>query len=99
MLSARPYRPPILVRQVEAAMLGGADTQWDPIIVDHFMQCRKDLYGIRQRGIGHSVYVAVDQAVRAENTLSFKGNHLETPAPTGSQPAAALATPASLSAG
>jgi HD-GYP domain-containing protein (c-di-GMP phosphodiesterase class II) len=87
MLSARPYRPPLPARQVEATMLGGAGSQWDPSIVEHFMRCRKDLYGICQRGIGHSVYMAVDRAVRAENELSLRRNVTVV---RGDSPAAAV---------
>jgi hypothetical protein len=45
-------------------MMEGAGTQWDPAIVAHFMDCRHELYSICQRGIGHSVYLAVERTLQ-----------------------------------
>jgi HD-GYP domain-containing protein (c-di-GMP phosphodiesterase class II) len=65
MTSSRPYRPAMPTRQIDAIMTRGAGTQWDPKIIEHFMACRHELYPICQRGIGESVFVAVEHAVRA----------------------------------
>jgi HD-GYP domain-containing protein (c-di-GMP phosphodiesterase class II) len=67
MMSPRPYRRAMPTRQIEAILSDGAGTQWDPEIVRHFLACRDGLYSICQRGIGESVYVAVEHAVRAEH--------------------------------
>ena len=72
MMSARPYRPPIAPREIEAAMTDGKGTQWDPQVVDHFMACRQHLYAIAQRGLGDSLCLAVDHAVQAGSDLSWK---------------------------
>src|SRR5205807_92529 len=53
MMSARPYRPALPPSRIDATMMEGAGTQWDPAIVAHFMDCRQELYSICQRGIGH----------------------------------------------
>jgi HD-GYP domain-containing protein (c-di-GMP phosphodiesterase class II) len=70
MTSPRPYRPAMPTSQIEAIMAQGAGSQWDPNVVDHFLACRQELYPICQRGIGESILVAVDHAVRASNKLS-----------------------------
>jgi HD-GYP domain-containing protein (c-di-GMP phosphodiesterase class II) len=72
MLSARPYRAAMPVRTMEAVFGSDAGRQWDPQIVQHFLACKEDLYGIRQRGIGNSVVLAVDQAVHANEDRSWK---------------------------
>ncbi|HEV3202843.1 MAG TPA: HD-GYP domain-containing protein [Gemmataceae bacterium] len=70
MLSARPYRPPMPSRKMESIMVEGAGSQWDPEVVNCFMKCRQEIYGIGQRGIGHSVCLAVNHAVRLEAETS-----------------------------
>lgn len=64
MMSARPYRPPMPTDQIEAMMTSGAGTQWDPAIIEHFMACRRPIYAICQRGLGKSVFIAIDHALR-----------------------------------
>jgi hypothetical protein len=53
-------------------MRQGAGSQWDPHIIEHFMACRHDLYPICERGIGESVCVAVEHAVRSANKRSWE---------------------------
>jgi HD-GYP domain-containing protein (c-di-GMP phosphodiesterase class II) len=65
MMSSRPYRPAMPTRQIDSIMTEGAGSQWDPQIIGHFMTCRHELYPICQRGIGESVFVAVEHAIRA----------------------------------
>lgn len=72
MMSARPYRPPMPAPKLEAILRDGSGTQWDPNVVDHFTRCRQECYGICQRGIGNSVALAVDHAVRMQNDFSWK---------------------------
>jgi HD-GYP domain-containing protein (c-di-GMP phosphodiesterase class II) len=66
MMATRPYRPALPPPQLEAIMTQGAGSQWDPHVVACFMACRQDLYGICQRGIGESLCLAVDHAVKNE---------------------------------
>jgi HD-GYP domain-containing protein (c-di-GMP phosphodiesterase class II) len=65
MMSPRPYRPALPPSRIDEIMLEGAGTQWDPVIVAHFMECRHELYPICRQGLGDSVLVAVEQACRA----------------------------------
>jgi HD-GYP domain-containing protein (c-di-GMP phosphodiesterase class II) len=65
MMAARPYRPALPPERIDAVMAGGAGSQWDPRIIEHFQACRHELYSICQRGIGESVVVAVERALRA----------------------------------
>jgi HD-GYP domain-containing protein (c-di-GMP phosphodiesterase class II) len=71
MMSARPYRPALATRQIEATLIQGAGSQWDPRVIDAFMSCRKELYPICQRGIGDSICLAVDHALRADREASW----------------------------
>ena len=85
MTSSRPYRPAMPTRQIDAIMTRGAGTQWDPRIVEHFMACRHELYPICQRGIGESVFVAVEHAVRArKQNLSDLPNSINESTPATS---------------
>jgi HD-GYP domain-containing protein (c-di-GMP phosphodiesterase class II) len=65
MMSPRPYRRAVPARQIDAILEEGAGTQWDPEVVRHFLACRQELYSICQRGIGESVFVAVENAIRS----------------------------------
>jgi putative nucleotidyltransferase with HDIG domain len=65
MMAARPYRPALPPERIDAIMTAGAGSQWDPHIIEHFQVCRHELYSICQRGIGESVAVAVERALRA----------------------------------
>ncbi len=71
MMSPRPYREAIATSQIETIMVKGAGRQWDPEIIEHFMVCRGELFSICQRGIGESVCIAVEHAVRAGKRPSW----------------------------
>jgi HD-GYP domain-containing protein (c-di-GMP phosphodiesterase class II) len=64
MMAARPYRPALAPERIDAVMQGGAAAQWDPDLVAIFMACRHELYSICQRGLGDSVFAAVERALR-----------------------------------
>ncbi len=85
MSSARPYRPPMPAGRIEAVLIEGAGSQWDPQVVQAFLRCRQECYGICQRGIGQSVAMAVDHAMQIQNDRSWKesitSNFLRTEAP------------------
>jgi HD-GYP domain-containing protein (c-di-GMP phosphodiesterase class II) len=66
MMSARRYRGAMPPAQIEAILREGAGTQWDPALIDHLMACRHDLYAVYQRGLGQSVYAAVERAAQDE---------------------------------
>jgi HD-GYP domain-containing protein (c-di-GMP phosphodiesterase class II) len=63
MMSVRPYRRALPTAQIDVIMREGAGSQWDAKIVAHFLECRHELYSIRQRGIGDSLCTAVDHTV------------------------------------
>jgi HD-GYP domain-containing protein (c-di-GMP phosphodiesterase class II) len=65
MLSARRYRPAMPPSQVEQTLLDGAGSQWDPRYVEAFMSCRHDIFAVCHRGLGQSVYTAVERAARS----------------------------------
>ena len=67
MMSARRYRPALSPARIEAIFREGAGTQWDPRIVEYFFACRHDLYAVCQRGLGQSVYMAVERAASADS--------------------------------
>jgi HD-GYP domain-containing protein (c-di-GMP phosphodiesterase class II) len=63
MMAARAYREAVPTARIDAIMLDGAGTQWDPDIIAGFMTCRHELYSICQRGLGDSVFAAVERAL------------------------------------
>ena len=65
MMSVRRYRAALSPARIEKIFESGAGTQWDPRIVEHFLKCQEELYEVIQRGLGQSVYVAVERAARS----------------------------------
>jgi HD-GYP domain-containing protein (c-di-GMP phosphodiesterase class II) len=63
MLSARPYRLQLGSLNVEAEMVRGSGSQWDPSVVEGFLACRQEVYAIREVGLGASVCAAINHAV------------------------------------
>jgi HD-GYP domain-containing protein (c-di-GMP phosphodiesterase class II) len=66
MTTARPYRHPLPIQKVEQILAEGAGTQWDKRVVEAFMRCRLKIHSIRQRGLGESLRVAIEGALRTE---------------------------------
>jgi HD-GYP domain-containing protein (c-di-GMP phosphodiesterase class II) len=65
MMHSRPYRDALPTDRVESTLRAGAGTQWDPHVVAAFQVCRHDLYSICERGLGDSVFAAVERALKA----------------------------------
>jgi HD-GYP domain-containing protein (c-di-GMP phosphodiesterase class II) len=65
MMHTRPYRDALPPDRVESTLRAGAGTQWDPHVVAAFQVCRHDLYSICERGLGDSVFAAVERALKA----------------------------------
>jgi HD-GYP domain-containing protein (c-di-GMP phosphodiesterase class II) len=63
MMATRPYRPALPPERIDAVMIEGAGTQWDPLLIEQFMACRHELYLIYQRGLGESVVAAVERVL------------------------------------
>jgi HD-GYP domain-containing protein (c-di-GMP phosphodiesterase class II) len=62
MMCARRYRPALAPRQIETIFNEGSGTQWDPAIDRSFFACRHELYSVYPRGLGQSLYQAVERA-------------------------------------
>jgi HD-GYP domain-containing protein (c-di-GMP phosphodiesterase class II) len=69
MMHTRPYRAALPPDRVEATLRDGAGTQWDPHVVAAFQVCRHDLYSICERGLGDSVFAAVERALKAGQSV------------------------------
>jgi HD-GYP domain-containing protein (c-di-GMP phosphodiesterase class II) len=65
MMADRPYRRGLPAGRIDAVMLAGAGKQWDPVVIEHFMGCRHELYAICQKGLGQSVCAAVEGTMGA----------------------------------
>jgi HD-GYP domain-containing protein (c-di-GMP phosphodiesterase class II) len=68
MSNARPYRQALPCRRVEEVLVEGAGTQWDKRVVDAFLRCRQRIHTIRQRGVGDSLRLAIDGALRIDDS-------------------------------
>jgi HD-GYP domain-containing protein (c-di-GMP phosphodiesterase class II) len=62
MMAARRYRPALPPARIEDLFRQGSGKQWDPEVVRYFFACRHELYAVCQRGLGESVYMAVERA-------------------------------------
>jgi HD-GYP domain-containing protein (c-di-GMP phosphodiesterase class II) len=67
MTTARPYRDPMPLAQVEQIINDGAGSQWDKRVVEAFQRCRHRIHAIRQRGVGESLRHAIDGAIRTDS--------------------------------
>jgi HD-GYP domain-containing protein (c-di-GMP phosphodiesterase class II) len=65
MSTNRPYRDALAYRRVEEILAEGAGRQWDARIVEAFARCRHKIHAIRQRGVGDSLRLAIDGALRS----------------------------------
>jgi HD-GYP domain-containing protein (c-di-GMP phosphodiesterase class II) len=65
MSTNRPYRDAMAYRRVEEIIAEGAGKQWDARIVEAFARCRHKVHAIRQRGVGDSLRLAIDGALRS----------------------------------
>lgn len=83
MSNARPYRAAMPCRRVEEILIQGAGTQWDKRVVDAFLRCRQRIHTIRQRGVGDSLRLAIDGALRIDDSglLSHSGLLPKLPSP------------------
>jgi putative two-component system response regulator len=76
MTSDRPYRKGMSPARVEQVLRDGAGRQWDARLVGAFLECKHDVLSIAQRGIGESMYQAIDHALNC-------GNGAGAPSPQG----------------
>ena len=52
--------------KVEQVLRDGAGRQWDAQLIGAFLACKHDVLSIAQRGLGESVYQAIDHALRCD---------------------------------
>jgi HD-GYP domain-containing protein (c-di-GMP phosphodiesterase class II) len=77
MSTNRPYRDALPCRKVEEILVMGGGTQWDKRIVEAFVRCRQKIHTIRQRGVGDSLQLAIDGALRIDkSSLQKKSDSL-----------------------
>lgn len=69
MMAARPYRTAMPTGRIDTILREGAGTQWDPCVIEHFFACHSELFLICQRGLGDSVFVAVERAMHMAGTV------------------------------
>jgi len=63
MSTSRPYRAGLPCHRVEQILVEGAGAQWDGAVIDAFLRCKHLVHAVRQRGVGESLYDAVDDAL------------------------------------
>jgi HD-GYP domain-containing protein (c-di-GMP phosphodiesterase class II) len=78
MMAARPYRPALPPARIDSIMVEGAGSQWDPDVIAVFMTCRGELYSICQRGLGDSVFAAVERALQLGRAEESSGTLQES---------------------
>jgi putative nucleotidyltransferase with HDIG domain len=65
MMSDRPYRRAMDRERIEATFREGSGRQWDPAVVKALLACKTEVFAICQRGLGDSVVLAVEHALKA----------------------------------
>ncbi len=63
MSSTRPYRHRLTPMQIDEIFREGSGSQWDPKVVDALFACREDVEAIRQKGLGESLQVVVNETL------------------------------------
>ncbi len=63
MSSTRPYRRRLTPLQIDKIFHDGAGVQWDPKIVSALFACRLDIEHIRQKGLGESLQIVVNETL------------------------------------
>ncbi len=63
MSSTRPYRRRMTPMQIDDILRKGSGTQWDPKIINALFTCRMDVEAIRQKGLGESLQIVVDETL------------------------------------
>jgi HD-GYP domain-containing protein (c-di-GMP phosphodiesterase class II) len=76
MSTARPYREAMPPHRVEEILAAGAGTQWDARVIKAFQRCRQKVHAIRQRGVGESLCVAIDSALRSDTAARLLSDRM-----------------------
>jgi HD-GYP domain-containing protein (c-di-GMP phosphodiesterase class II) len=63
MSSTRPYRKRLTPLQIDEILRKGSGVQWDPRVIDALFACRLDVEHIRQKGLGESLQLVVNNTL------------------------------------
>jgi HD-GYP domain-containing protein (c-di-GMP phosphodiesterase class II) len=63
MSSTRPYRKRLTPSQIDEILRKGSGIQWDSKVIDALYACRLDVEHIRQKGLGESLQVVVNDTL------------------------------------
>ncbi|WP_406697494.1 HD-GYP domain-containing protein [Singulisphaera sp. Ch08] len=63
MSSTRPYRKRLTPMQIDEILKKGSGVQWDPKVIDALYACRADVEHIRQKGLGESLKLVVNDTL------------------------------------
>jgi HD-GYP domain-containing protein (c-di-GMP phosphodiesterase class II) len=63
MSSTRPYRRRLTPMQIDEVLRKGSGVQWDAKIIDALFACRLEIEQIRQKGLGDSLQIVVNETL------------------------------------
>jgi HD-GYP domain-containing protein (c-di-GMP phosphodiesterase class II) len=63
MSSTRPYRKRLTPMQIDEILKKGSGIQWDSRVIDALYACRADVEHIRQKGLGESLQIVVNDTL------------------------------------
>jgi HD-GYP domain-containing protein (c-di-GMP phosphodiesterase class II) len=67
MMSPRPHRSGLSSEEIDSVLSSGAGTRWDPQIIDNFMACRSEVYGMGRLSADTSLAAVLGRAVDGWN--------------------------------
>ena len=82
MSTSRPYRKGLSPDRVEQILREGSGEQWDPRVIEAFQRIVPRLRSIRERGLGESLRLALDGAMRGNGSSRVLPVNLAVPAAT-----------------
>jgi len=74
MMSPRPHRPGMSPEEIDSILAAGAGEHWDPQVIENFMTCRKEVYGIGGQDGDASLAAVIGRVVEGWN-LDSSGKH------------------------
>jgi HD-GYP domain-containing protein (c-di-GMP phosphodiesterase class II) len=63
MLAPRAHRPALTTRKASAVLREEAGARWDPELIEHFLNCRQELFALCRHGPAESVAGVIDRAL------------------------------------
>jgi HD-GYP domain-containing protein (c-di-GMP phosphodiesterase class II) len=74
MMSRRPHRPGMSPEEINSILSAGAGENWDPQVIESFMDCRDEVYNIGSQPINGSLTGVIGRMVEGWN-LDSSGKH------------------------